>query len=125
MSHAQQLAACKAEVWRLLQSLPGTKLAAALSEQVGVGAPWHVFHALSELVGPQAVIHQFYGPLQAAIPDLGRRIDLFFAGHWTSPHEGRLRLGFAGLLESRDEATASGLSISAVGYPVWVVDRPW
>jgi hypothetical protein len=87
---ARLLAACKADVWRLLQGLPGSAMGPSLREQVAPDATWHVSHPLNELQGPQAVAEQFYGPLQAAFPDLERRIDLFFGGHWTSPPEGEI-----------------------------------
>ena len=89
---AQLLASCKADVWRLLQRMPGTDTAAALREQVAPDAEWHVFHPINELAGTNAVIDGLYGPLQAAFPDLERRTDLFFAGEWISPAEGAFYL---------------------------------
>lgn len=116
--HAQQLAACKADVWRLLQSLPGAHMAAALRAQVAVAAPWHVSHPFNELAGPQAAMDQFYGPLQAAFPDLERRTDLFFAGHWTSPPEGEV--GY-----SAPSVRGEGWWATAMGHYIGTFRRPW
>ena len=82
------LAQMKADVWRLLQRLPGPDVATALREQVAPDASWFVSHPFNELVGPAAVAEQFYAPLQVAFPDLERRADLFFGGEWISPPPG-------------------------------------
>ena len=74
------LAEMKADVWRLLQRVPGPAAAAALHEQLSPDAFWFMSHPFNELVGPAAVAEQFYAPLQAAFPDLERRTDLFFGG---------------------------------------------
>ena len=83
-----RLAQMKADVWQLLQRLPGADMAAALREHVAPDASWFVSHPFNELVGPAAVAEQFYAPLQAAFPDLERRADLFFGGEWISPPAG-------------------------------------
>ena len=76
------LAACKADVWKLLQQLQGPGMANALKAACTPDAQWTVSHPFNELAGPQAVSEQVYGPLQAAFPDLERRSDIFIGGAW-------------------------------------------
>ena len=115
---ARLLAACKADVWRLLQELPGSAMGRSLRAQVAPDATWHVSHPLNELQGPQAVAEQFYGPLLAAFPDLERRIDLFFGGHWTSPPEGEI--GY-----SPPHARAEGWWATATGHYIGTFKQSW
>ncbi len=115
---AAALAACKADVWRLLQRLPGPDMTAALREQVASEAIWHVFHPINELAGVQAVVEQFYGPLQGAFAGLERRIDLFFGGQWTSPPEGELG-------HSPPQVRAEGLWATAMGHYIGTFKQPW
>jgi hypothetical protein len=115
---AHALAACKADVWRLLQRLPGPDMATALHEQVARDAHWHVFHPINELAGTQAVMEQFYAPLQAAFPDLKRRIDLFFGGQWTSPAEGELG-------HSPPGVRGEGWWATATGHYIGTFCEPW
>lgn len=116
--HAQELAACKADVWRLLQHLPGTNMAAALRDQVADDATWHVSHPLNELTGTQAVMDQVYSPLLASFPDLERRTDLFFAGQWASPPEGEV--GY-----SPPQVRGEGWWATAIGHYIGTFRRPW
>jgi predicted ester cyclase len=118
MEFAQRLSVCKADVWRLMQRLPGPDMAAALREQVRPEATWHVFHPINELVGTQAVIGGFYGPLQSAFAGLERRTDLFFAGQWTSPPEGEV--GY-----SPPHVRAEGLWATAMGHYIGTFKQPW
>ena len=113
-----QLAQCKSDVWRLLQRLPGDQMGVALREQVAADAQWHIFHPINELKGRQAVAEQFYGPLQAAFPDLERRIDLYFAGLWNSPAKGEI--GF-----SPPDVRGEGLWATAMGHYIGTFKQPW
>ena len=115
---ARQLAACKADVWRLLQRLPGPEAAAALRQQVQPDAHWHIFHPLNEIAGTAAVMDQFYGPLQAALPDLERRTDLFFGGWWASPPAGALA-------HSPPGVRAEGWWVTVMGHYMGTFRRPW
>jgi len=115
---AKELAACKADVWRLLQRIPGNNMAQALREQVSTDAIWHVSHPLNELTGTQAVVDQFYSPLQAAFPDLERRTDLFFAGQWSSPPEGEV--GY-----SPPHVRGEGWWATATGHYIGTFRQPW
>jgi len=115
---AQQLAACKADVWRLLQRLPGGDMTTALREQVTADAPWHVSHPINELSGTRAVVEQLYSPLQASFPDLERRIDLFCAGLWISPVEGEV--GY-----SPPQVRGEGWWATAMGHYIGTFRQPW
>ena len=76
------LAATKAQVWEFINQVPGPQWRQALATQVAAQAEWHVFHPINGLSGAQAVADGLYGPLIQAFPDLERRTDIFFGGHW-------------------------------------------
>jgi predicted ester cyclase len=78
-----RLRAAKAAAWALMQRLPGPNATAACRELLASDAAWVVSHPVNALTGPDAIADGFYAPLLAALPDLERRTDLFFAGHWT------------------------------------------
>jgi predicted ester cyclase len=113
-----QLGACKADVWGLIQRLPGPDMAAALNEQVQPDAAWHVFHPINELTGTAAVLDGLYGPLQSALRGLERRTDLFFAGHWQSPPEGEV--GY-----SPPQARGEGWWATSIGHYIGTFEQPW
>ncbi len=117
-THAQLLAACKADVWRLVRQMPGAGTAAALHDLVAPTAQWHVFHPINELAGTQAVLDGLYRPLQAAFPDLERRTDIFFAGEWVSPAEGELA-------HSPPGVRAEGWWATAMGHYMGTFRQPW
>ncbi len=114
---ATLLLAAKADVWRLLQQLPGPDMAAALRSAVAADAPWHVFHPIEKLDGPAAVAEQFYGPLCAAFPDLERRTDIFFGGYWAGSPPGM-----------PDAGNANGGEdwwCTAMGHYIGTFRQPW
>jgi SnoaL-like domain/SnoaL-like polyketide cyclase len=76
------LSAAKAAVWALLQRLPQRDFEAPCRALLADDVQWVVSHPINELSGAQAVAHGFYAPLLAALPDIERRTDLFFGGHW-------------------------------------------
>lgn len=113
-----ELQAAKADVWRLLQRLPGPDAERALHEQLSPDAAWHVSHPLNTMTGPQAVAERFYGRLQAAFPDLERRWDLFFGGRWTNPAPGapaHVPAGIAG----------EGWWVTTHGHYLGTFRQPW
>ncbi|MFY7856847.1 MAG: ester cyclase [Rubrivivax sp.] len=112
------LARCKADVWRLLQATPGQAGAAALNAALSPSASWHVSHPLNEITGPEAVHERLWAPLQAALPDLERRTDLFFGGEWKSPPAGAV--GHSPL-----EVRGEGWWATAHGHYVGTFRRPW
>ena len=79
---AERLAATKAAGWAAINRLPGTGFEAVCGELLDPQVQWVVSHPVNTLVGAQAVADGFFAPLQAALPDLERRTDLFFGGHW-------------------------------------------
>jgi predicted ester cyclase len=115
---ASLLAACKADVWRLVQHMPGPDMAGALSAQVAADADWHVVHPIEVLRGPRAVVEGFYGPLQASWAGLERRTDLFFAGFWQSPPEGEVG-------HSPPEVRGEGWWATAMGHYIGTFRQPW
>ncbi len=80
------LQAAKQTVWAALARLPGPALDSGCAELLAPDVAWHVGHPIEVLHGPQAVAENFFAPLTRAFPDIERRTDLFFAGHW----DGRL-----------------------------------
>jgi predicted ester cyclase len=76
------LSAAKATVWAFIQGLPGPGFTDVCGERLSADAMWEVSHPVNALCGPQAVAESFYAPLLAALPDIERRTDLFFGGHW-------------------------------------------
>ena len=112
------LAAMKAQVWQLLQALPGPDPAAALHAHLAPDATWHVSHPLNEMAGAAAVMERFYAPLLAAFPDLERRSDLFFGGHWAPPPEGTV-----GHVPSA--VAGNGWWCSTHGHYLGTFKRPW
>lgn len=120
---AQHLARAKADVWRLLQRTPGPDSARALQEQLSADATWHVSHPLNVMVGARAVADQFYGPLQAAFPDLERRCDLFFGGNWVNPPAGAV--GHAPLDGSGAAIAGEGWWVTTHGHYLGTFKQPW
>ena len=116
--HDPKLARMKADVWRLLQRLPGPDAAVALREHLARDATWFVSHPHNELVGPKAVAEQLYAPLQSAFPDLERRCDLFFGGEWISPPAGVVG-------HSPPELRGEGWWVTTTGHYLGTFKQPW
>jgi predicted ester cyclase len=76
------LLAAKNTVWAFTQQLPDSGFGAACQQLLAADTAWVVSHPVNELQGPDAVASQFFAPLLAALPDIERRTDLFFGGHW-------------------------------------------
>lgn len=112
------IARCKALAWQLLQALPGPGGEAALHRALAADAVWHVAHPINELHGPAAVQARLFGPLLAALPDLERRTDLFFAGHWQPPPAGQVG-------HAPPEVAGPGWWASAHGHFVGTFRAPW
>ena len=114
----QTLAAMKAQVWTLLQSLPGPDMAKALQEHLAPDAIWNLSHPLNELHGPRAIGEGFYGPLLAAMPDLERRSDIFMGGAWLSPPAGAIG-------HAPPSVGGEGWWCSTIGHYVGTFRQPW
>ena len=87
-AQAQQLAHAKHLVWRFLSAAPGADASAACSTLLAPDCQWHVGHPINLLSGAQTVHAEFFGPLQAAFPDLERRADIFFGSHFDGRFDG-------------------------------------
>jgi predicted ester cyclase len=79
---ADALLAAKAAVWSFIQQAPGEGVDAVCRQALSADVLWVASHPVNELVGVDAVASTFYAPLLAALPDIERRTDLFFGGHW-------------------------------------------
>ncbi|RME67372.1 MAG: hypothetical protein D6782_02720, partial [Alphaproteobacteria bacterium] len=66
---------------RLLAAADGDG-AAAIAPLVGDDFLWHGPHPLNALRGAGAFARDFWQPLHAALPDIGRRNDILFAGRF-------------------------------------------
>jgi SnoaL-like domain/SnoaL-like polyketide cyclase len=77
-----KLAAAKRAVWTAIHELPSAGFEAACRELLAPDCLWVASHPVNELLGPDAVAAGFFAPLLAAMPDVERRTDLFFGGHW-------------------------------------------
>jgi hypothetical protein len=110
--------ACKAAAWRLLHALAEPAAAARLHETLAPDAAWHLSHPFDVLHGPQQVYERFVAPLQRALPDLERRVDLFFAGRWLPPPPGAVG-------HAAPEVAAPGWWASAHGHLVGTFAAPW
>jgi predicted ester cyclase len=122
------LTQAKQLVWQALQALPGNTAAnpraqdalPALKAYFAPNCECHVFHPINELHGVADMNAKFWQPLLTAMPNLERRMQLFFAGDF----DGRF-CGGAGTW-----VTAHGylmgtmvndwLGIPATGDTVWV-----
>jgi predicted ester cyclase len=76
------LLAAKATVWDFIQHVPGRGWAAHCQQMLSADSLWVASHPMNEMSGPAEVAERFYAPLLAALPDIERRTDLFFGGHW-------------------------------------------
>ena len=85
---AQPLADAKQLVWRFLSAAPGADTPVACSTLLAPDCQWHVGHPINLLSGAQAVHDEFFGPLQAAFPDMERRADIFFGSHFDGRFDG-------------------------------------
>ncbi len=82
------LAEAKHTVWQALQALPGNSAAGptvsdaapALAQFFHPQCEFHGFHPINSLQGTAEINARFWQPLLRSMPNLERRIDLFFAG---------------------------------------------
>ena len=115
---AQTLATMKAQVWSMLQRLPGPDMSAALQEHLSPDASWTFSHPINELIGPAAVAAGFYGPLLKALPDLERRSDIFIGGAWVNPMPGETG-------HADPSIGGEGFWCSTIGHYMGSFVQPW
>jgi SnoaL-like polyketide cyclase/SnoaL-like domain len=114
------LAATKATAWAALQRLPGPGFAASCRALLTPDVLWVASHPVNELIGPEAVADRFFAPLMAALPDLERRTDLFFGGHWDGHICGGAGQWVTCIGHYLGTFSAPLFGIPANGQPVWL-----
>ena len=87
-SQNERLAEAKRSGWAALQALAEPAFERACRLHLAEQCRWHVSHPINTLVGPDAVAAGFFAPLAQAMPDLERRTDIFFGGHWDGHLDG-------------------------------------
>lgn len=116
----QLLELAKATVWQALQQLPGARFSGACKRWLTADAQWVVSHPVNELIGPDAVTAGLYAPLQTALPDIERRTDLFFGGHWDGHIDGGAGVWVTCTGHYVGTFSAPLFGIPAHGEPVWL-----
>lgn len=87
-SSAPNLHEAKLTAWLGLAALIGDEGPSQAEQLLSADSLWVVSHPINELRGPQQVVSEFVQPLRHAFPDIERRTDLFFAGHWDGRIDG-------------------------------------
>ncbi|MEY2593366.1 MAG: hypothetical protein RI972_1055 [Pseudomonadota bacterium] len=82
------LQSAKDTAWLGLPALLGANAAKEATRLLSPDSLWVVSHPVNELRGPQQVLQQFLEPIRQAMPDVERRTDVFFAGHWDGRIDG-------------------------------------
>ena len=114
---AATLQVAKQTVWAALMRLPGLDASGACHELLAPDCAWHVGHPIELLTGPQAVGDGFFAPLAASFPDLERRPDIFFGGHWDGRFDGGAGWWISCTGHYLGTFSASWLGIPATGEP--------
>jgi predicted ester cyclase len=122
------LQSAKQLVWAALQALPGNTATSptspdarpALEKFFAADCPCHVFHPINEVHGIESMAAKFWQPLLKAMPNLERRMQLFFAGEF----DGRFCGGAGTWVTSHGYLMGTfandWLGIPATGDTVWV-----
>jgi hypothetical protein len=84
----QSLHAAKRTAWLGLQAILGAQADSEAQRLLSADSLWVISHPVNELRGPGAVLQSFLQPIRRAFPDVERRTDLFFAGHWDGRIDG-------------------------------------
>lgn len=85
---ADTLSVAKASTWSGLPRLLGNDAPTEATRLLTPDTQWVISHPVNELHGPEQVVSEFLNPLRHAFPDVERRTDLFFAGHWDGRIDG-------------------------------------
>ncbi len=128
MTFKTSLEEAKKIVWAAMAALPGNNAgystvksaAPALAEFFDPHCAWHTFHPINELHGTLEIHAKFWQPLLHAMPDMERRIQLFFAGDF----DGRFCGGAGTWVTSHGYLTGTfvndWLGIPATSEPLYV-----
>lgn len=103
------IAHAKSTVWAALPQLFSPAWQEACHQWLTPDSQWVVSHPVNERIGPQAIAAHLIQPMRAAMPDIERRVDLFFAGQW----DGRID-GGAGTW-----VTCTGHYLGTLQAPLW------
>lgn len=87
-TRSSELEAAKQVIWRAIQALPGPDIAHSCIRHLSGDCLWVASHPVNTLVGPSAVADAFMSPLLEALPDIERRTDILFGGHWDGHIDG-------------------------------------
>lgn len=120
LTPALELAAAKKTVWAAMQSLPGPRFEAECQARLSDDVLWVACHPVNQLAGPGEVAAQFFAPLMAALPDLERRTDVLFGGHWDGRVDGGAGCWVTGIGHYLGTFKQSLFGIPAHGEPVWL-----
>ncbi|MFM8737468.1 MAG: ester cyclase [Betaproteobacteria bacterium] len=82
------LQSAKDTAWLGLPALLGPSSAQEAARLLSPDSQWVASHPVNELIGAQQVLGGFLNPLRQAMPDVERRTDVFFAGHWDGRIDG-------------------------------------
>jgi len=82
------LKSAKDTAWLGLPALLGPSSAQEAARLLSPSSQWVVSHPVNELIGAQQVLTGFLNPLRHSMPDVERRTDVFFAGHWDGRIDG-------------------------------------
>ncbi len=118
--HPALLPAAKAAAWAATHQLPSAGFDAACRAWLSDDALWVVSHPVNTLVGPSAVAAGYFAPLLAALPDIERRTDLFFGGHWDGHIDGGAGCWVTCIGHYVGTLRAPLWGIPACGQPVWL-----
>jgi hypothetical protein len=78
----------KTVAWSALHDLLNPASLPACQRWLTPDSLWVLSHPVNELRGPEAVAQEFLDPLLTAMPDVEKRVDLFFSGHWDGRIDG-------------------------------------
>jgi predicted ester cyclase len=117
---ALELQHAKALVWQMLLELPGPGGAEACHRWLAPDVQWVAGHPVPELTGPQAVAESWVAPLCRALPDLERRVDLLFGGHWDGHIDGGAGCWVTATGHLVGHFREPLFGIPAHGEPVWL-----
>jgi predicted ester cyclase len=117
---SEALLAAKAAVWSFIQQAPGQGVNNVCRNALSANVMWVASHPVNELLGADAVMEGFFAPVLLALPDIERRTDLFFAGHWDGHVCGGAGLWVTCTGHYVGTFNAPLFGIPANGQPVWL-----
>ena len=122
------IADAKAVVWSTLNALPGAPRGPsnaatawpALQKYFDPACEFHAFHPFNQCAGVEAFDMAFWQPLLHAIPNLERRVNLFFSGEFDGHICGGAGTWVTATGYLSGTMTGDWLGIPATGDPIYV-----